>query len=285
MPLINSSQNARPTSRPSVATREAANRRPGGARPNTQVNSANRNGNGGENRDRVTVSREVQERQGATSGIGGLLGGLQSWGSSAGAEQSGQTRQSGQSGQSGQAGALGRSLGELLEGSPRPVRDALSTGEAQSFTNSRGQTHQISIRPTCSAAGPTTESYNVRVGNDQVTVTLPANSEAREDVLRRITDYYSQQPDNLREAVRTIEVRNERNPDDAEWERRYQRPGFTSAATGGNGGITFRNGEGNVTEQTFDHEFGHNVGGAVREAQDRETGVLGQLWNGMVFEA
>lgn len=73
------------------------------------------------------------------------------------------------------------------------------------------------------------------------------------------------------------------NPSDAYWAQRYNRPGFRSAATAGNRGITFYPGGGSTTADavsTIRHEFGHIVDGTVNFMQ---TGVM-RPWRDAMLE-
>lgn len=74
-----------------------------------------------------------------------------------------------------------------------------------------------------------------------------------------------------------------RNPADAHWEQQYNRPGFTSGATAGDGGThVWNRGSGEldyVTPSgmagTLRHEFGHNMSGGSHSHGMHDTG---QLW-------
>lgn len=89
----------------------------------------------------------------------------------------------------------------------------------------------------------------------------------------QVAQYLSQVPGALACSVKTIEVKDGPNPQDAYWAQQYNMPGFRSAATGGSGTITFYNGTDNLLNPTmgqnyFHHEYGHNIG--QRFSSDRE---------------
>lgn len=65
-------------------------------------------------------------------------------------------------------------------------------------------------------------------------------------------------PDAMRAKILSIDLLDGHNPQDEIWAQRYDRPDFTSGATGGNGHMTFY--VGNETEGAFFHELGHITG-------------------------
>jgi hypothetical protein len=170
-----------------------------------------------------------------------------------------------------------------LERPGHPAQDevgtALESGESGTFVNGNGDEVEFEVEQ-----GESTEDhdvYSVTVGGNEVTVNIPPGENA-EEVLARLTDFYSQQPENVQGAVNTINIEPGRNPSDEYWAEEYDTPGFTSAATGGGGTITFWNGSQYVQEGIFDHEFGHNIGSAVRNEQNAETGWFGDVVNSIV---
>ncbi len=161
------------------------------------------------------------------------------------------------------------------------VIDSLETGDLQSFSNSNGEMTEFQLQHLEASKGwlgssSGQENYRFNLGEDSFDVRI-AESLDQEQTLGRIIDYYSQQPENLREAVETIAVETGRNPQDALWAEAYGRPDFVSAATGGDGTITFWNGMSNLSETNFNHEFGHNIGSAVRQLQNQESAEAGTL--------
>lgn len=154
------------------------------------------------------------------------------------------------------------------------IFQSLRTGQPQTFRNGRGQ--QVTYALTQNRDRGNYRNYTLRVGGNQVEVNL-ANRVDEATALGRISDFYSQQPEQLRGAVETIKVEMGANPRNGYWEDKYDMPGFQSAAVGGGGSITFFGGLPQLKERTFHHEFGHNVGNAVRIAQDRESRRAGTL--------
>lgn len=148
------------------------------------------------------------------------------------------------------------------------VEIALSSGQPTTFVNGKGLEVEYTLRQNANAKEHA--SYTVEMGRHRVEVQLPTG-EDRVLGLGRVTDFFSQQPENLRGAVDTVRVESGDNPSNAYWEEKYSHPGFESAATGGGGTITFYQGLSQLRKRTFDHEFGHNIGEAVRQAQDREA--------------
>lgn len=154
------------------------------------------------------------------------------------------------------------------------IYQSLRTGQPQTFRNGKGQ--QVAFAVTQNRDRGDYRNYTLQVGRNQVEVNL-ANRVDEATALGRISDFYSQQPEQLRGALDTIKIEMGANPRNEFWEEKYDMPGFRSAAVGGGGTITVFGGLPQLTERTFHHEFGHNVGFAVREAQDRESRRAGTL--------
>jgi hypothetical protein len=175
-------------------------------------------------------------------------------------------------------------LGDGKLGQPRnhpgteAVGTALESGETGTLTNGNGEQVEFQVEQGKTSPDSGSTAYSVTVGDDQFTVNIPEGEDPNE-VIARLTDFYSQQPENVRGAVSTINIEPGRNPSDEYWAEEYDTPGFTSAATGGGGTITFWNGSQYIQEGVFDHEFGHNIGSAVRQEQDEETGGFGGFLN------
>ncbi len=170
-----------------------------------------------------------------------------------------------------------------IEPGTRAAIDSLKTGEAQSFLNSNGDATEFAVQRLqegCLETSKGYENYRVNLGEDSFDIRV-AEGLQQELAIGRIVDYYSQQPENLREAVETVAVEAGRNPADPYWAKAYNMPGFESAATGGSGTITFWNGLANLNEGTFNHEFGHNVGTAVRSLQNEEVREAGTIWESL----
>lgn len=151
--------------------------------------------------------------------------------------------------------------------SPREqaIEQAIETGEPVEFTNGAGQTEQVSVRQTGTEDGK--DVYAVTVGEDTVNVKIPPEHDAGQ-VISEVADYYTQQPPHLRDALEQVVIENGGNPQDPYWEEQYDIPGFTSAATGGNGTITFYHGTQNINQGIFDHEMGHLAGEKIEGEQD-----------------
>lgn len=148
------------------------------------------------------------------------------------------------------------------------VETALSSGQPTTFQNSAGSEVAYTLRQNKNVGEHA--SYTLGVGRHSLEVQLPEGTD-RVLGLGRVADFFSQQPENLRGAVDTLRVEMGENPSNAYWQKEYNRPDFESAATGGSGTITFYRGLSHLKKRTFNHEFGHNVGEAVRREQDREA--------------
>jgi len=149
------------------------------------------------------------------------------------------------------------------------VEEGLRTGEAQTFYNEENQRVAVLVTKVSERNG--FHNYELRTGYDRLTVSVSERVDSVQ-ALGRIADFYTKQPDSVRGAVDSVTVESGSNPENGYWAERYDHPGFRSAATGGGGLITFYEGLSNLRERTFDHEFGHNVGWATRQAQNREAG-------------
>ena len=167
----------------------------------------------------------------------------------------------------------------IKTGAPsEPIGEALESGQAVEFTNGAGQTETVAIASGGQADGK--DVYVVTTGDSQLEVQIPPNHDPAA-VLGEVVDYYTQVPANLRPALEHVVIENGRNPQDEYWAEQYDRPGFTSAATGGGGTITFWNGTGAINEDVFNHEAGHNIGSWIDENEarpsflDRTLGALG----------
>lgn len=151
------------------------------------------------------------------------------------------------------------------------VGEGLENGEPVPYTNSNGE--EFEVQYSQGESTDTQDTYTIKLGNDEVSVRIPPGEDP-EAALDEITNYYSQQPENVRGAVHTINIEEGQNPADDYWAEEYDIPDFTSAATGGGGQINFWNGTRYLGEDVFDHEFGHNVGNAVRNEQNEESNPL-----------
>jgi hypothetical protein len=89
------------------------------------------------------------------------------------------------------------------------------------------------------------------------------SSTANRVSLVKALESFNQLPGVLQGNINDIRFMDNRNPDDSYWETTYGIPGFTSAATGGNGTITFwepgQVGSGDSVLNYMRHEAGHNL--------------------------
>ena len=154
------------------------------------------------------------------------------------------------------------------------VNTALESGQGVRFKNGNGENATISLKQNRNVGNHA--SYTMTMGDDKLEVQVPPGADSTV-ALGRVADYYSQQKENLRGALDTIRIDSRPNPDNEYWGKKYGIEDFRSAATGGGGKITFYEGLDHLNESVFNHEFGHNVGAAVRVAQDREARRSGQL--------
>jgi uncharacterized protein YukE len=92
-------------------------------------------------------------------------------------------------------------------------------------------------------------------------------------------ELFNQLPDALKNNIKVVTFMDINNPDDYYWETVYGIPGFTSAATGGNGNITFwEPGQHSKSDDsiltTMRHEAAHNldqaIGGGTRFSETQE---------------
>jgi hypothetical protein len=148
------------------------------------------------------------------------------------------------------------------------IEAALSGGAPTTFTNGEGRQVEYSLRQNKDVGEHS--SYTVEIGRHQVEVQLP-QGEDRVLGLGKVTDFFSQQPENLRGAVDTVRIESGPNPSNTYWAEKYNQADFKAAATGGGGTITYYEGLTHLVKRTFDHEYAHNIGEAVRKEQDREA--------------
>lgn len=170
------------------------------------------------------------------------------------------------------AGKGADAIGDVIKGRPTgpspqeaAIAEAIESGEPVEFTNAAGQTEEVSVRKTGTEDGK--DVYEVTAGEETVEVKIPPEHNAAE-VIGEVADYYTQQPPHLRDALEQVVIENGGNPQDPYWEEEYDIPGFTSAATGGNGTITFYHGTRNINQDIFDHEMGHLAGEKIEGEQD-----------------
>ena len=148
----------------------------------------------------------------------------------------------------------------------RLIEQAIESGKPVEFMNSAKQTEEVSVKRTGSKDGK--DLYEVKVGKNSFEVKLPPEHDAVEEIAK-LTDYYTQTPEHLRDSLKQVVVENGRNPNDEYWAEVYDIPGFTSGATGGNGTMTFYHGTKNIVQALFDHEMGHIAGQKSEGEQDQ----------------
>lgn len=174
-------------------------------------------------------------------------------------------------------GFFGRLFGAFGWGQS-PASEAVSAaleGEGRGrFINGNGE--EVDFELARGEDSATHERYWLTLGEDRLGVNVQHGLDSQL-ALSRVADFYSQQEESLRGVVHTVNLEAGRSPDDERFARERNQPNFRSAATGGGGTISFFNGLGNLTEDRFDHEFGHNLGFAARNLQDAESAELGRL--------
>lgn len=74
---------------------------------------------------------------------------------------------------------------------------------------------------------------------------------------------YDQVPARLRGVLKTVDIEDGANPQDAYWAETYKMPNFVSAASASQGVTHFWNGQRSLWDDTFHHEFGHSLGQAL----------------------
>lgn len=152
------------------------------------------------------------------------------------------------------------------------VSEALQGDGRGRFVNGIGQ--EIDFHLSRDQDSARHEGYWLSLGEDRIRVNVQHGLDS-ERALSRVADFYSQQDESLRGVVSTVNLEAGANPDDERIARERNLPRFRSAATGGGGTITFYNGLRNLNEDTFSHEFGHNLGFAVRTRQDAHSQASG----------
>lgn len=78
--------------------------------------------------------------------------------------------------------------------------------------------------------------------------------------LSETLNLYTQVPEHLRSSLKTLHIDKGASPTDEAFAKQYNMPDFKSAATAGNGGISFWHGTQYVQDAIFHHEFGHVIG-------------------------
>lgn len=139
------------------------------------------------------------------------------------------------------------------------INDANDATEAFSVESSNLNGHPASV--AFKRTGTETEHNVYEMTDDAMTVRVLAPSGSNRGwELAQAAWLYDQMPQRLRGVLKTIEINNGANPQDAYWEQTYNMKGFVSAATGGGEVIHFWNGDRNMWDDVFHHEVGHLVG-------------------------
>lgn len=110
-------------------------------------------------------------------------------------------------------------------------------------------------------------SYKLSDGTDHLLVGTTPDGDDDWEVAQTIL-LWGQLPARLRHLLQNLHVVDGPNPTDGEWAKIYNMPGFSSAASGGNGAATFWNGISNLNAEVFFHEFGHVLGQAFSKTED-----------------
>lgn len=151
---------------------------------------------------------------------------------------------------------------ELIAQQEAQIAESLANGgDTVSFTNSNGETEELSVRQVESTGGDVVYELEGEDGNI-IRVESGLSAEDSTVGLARVADYYTQLPDHLRQGVEEIEFHAE--PDD------------TAAADYSDGRIRFFDGLEHINEEVFNHEVGHAVGDGLDE--DSEARLTPEGW-------
>ncbi len=105
--------------------------------------------------------------------------------------------------------------------------------------------------------------YEAEVGGRKVAIFEPKNKPMGNNVptAQQVANSLGVVPGKQLDSIKEAQVSPNQNPDDAYWEEAYNMPGFSSAATGGNNGVTFYPKKTpwtqEFTDSTMIHEGGH----------------------------
>lgn len=106
--------------------------------------------------------------------------------------------------------------------------------------------------------------YEAEVDEKKVSIYEPSEPPKNKNLpsAQQIADALGSVPTGQLDSIRQVVISPNQNPKDSEWAVTYKTPGFTSAATGGNGGVTFYPSHSAWTQELADstmiHEGGHN---------------------------
>ncbi|MGE0494116.1 MAG: hypothetical protein AB7S38_33205 [Vulcanimicrobiota bacterium] len=138
---------------------------------------------------------------------------------------------------------------EVIRQQENAILEGLTHGGPVEFTNSNGETENLTIEQVTNSKGDV--EFRLR-GEDGHTINVSSELTADETrtALARVADYYTQVPDGLRESVDNIEFLKDPDPDGtaaASFNSEHDRVRFF-------GGLDY------INEAVFEHEFGHGVG-------------------------
>jgi hypothetical protein len=102
-------------------------------------------------------------------------------------------------------------------------------------------------------------TFDLTIGMFRFKLTSPSGNPHAFEVGEAIV-LLSQIPGPLRPVLHEMAIDNGSDPDDPTFAKQFGLASFTSAATGGNAGMTFWHGDNNLAPGVFFHEFGHSLG-------------------------
>jgi hypothetical protein len=135
---------------------------------------------------------------------------------------------------------------------PSPATIAYTTELAQA--NGPMQAIEVRRKPDGDKA-----TFTISAKQGAFELTMPAGPRESWAVAQAF-HLWAEIPPAMRGVLHQVRIEPGANPQDEEWAKTYNSPGFKSAATGGNGQTTFWSGTDNLQEEYFLHEFGHVLG-------------------------
>lgn len=146
-----------------------------------------------------------------------------------------------------------------------PLIETAIGGQTVSYANSFGKAVDVTITKGDNAADGH-EQYRLKLGNRSIEVSVAPNLPAK-TLLAKVVEYLSRFPEPLTGGLKTIALETGHSPLDAYWAKTFNNTSFASAATAGEGVITFWNlaeNPINLSEDTFSHEMGHLIGESLK---------------------
>lgn len=177
--------------------------------------------------------------------------------------------------------ALARMLNMLVH-APEYVRAAI---QSVSVERPGTETEALSVVTQDDAGKPVTTTLK-RTGMDgalavyelsQADRTVAVRLDVEDDMaaeLARTGWLVAQVPARHVKTLKTVIIHNGPNPQDEYWAKTYNWPGFSSGATASMGVIHFWNGNRNMSDDTFHHEFGHLLG----QRLSKDNGYVPEGW-------